>query len=51
MQRRLPEFRWRTAVRFAEGSAEMAVARETEIEAQGGQVIILCEQIERPRQS
>ena len=50
-QRRLPELRWRAAVSLAEDSAEMTVAGEAEIQAQSGQVIILREKIQRPRQS
>ena len=51
MQRRLPEFRRRAAVSLAEGGAEMAVAGEAEVKAESGQVIILREKIQRPRQS
>ncbi len=51
MERRPPEFRGRAAVSLTEGCAKMAVAGEAEIQAQGGQVIILREKIERPRQS
>ena len=50
MQRRLPELRGRAPVGLAEGGAEMAVAGEAEVQAQGGQVVILREEVERPRQ-
>ena len=43
----LPESGRRTPVGLAEGGTEMAVAGETQIQAQGRQVIVLTNQIER----
>ena len=51
MRCRLPEFRGRTAVSLAEQSAELAVAGEAEVETEAGEVIILREKIQRPRQA
>ena len=50
MQRQLPELRGRTAVNLAERGAEMTVAGEAEVEAKSGQVVILPEEIQRPRE-
>jgi len=47
-ERRLPELRGRATVGLAEGSAEMAVAGEAEVQAQSSQVVILREKIQRP---
>ena len=51
MKRRLPKLRGRPAISLAEGSAEMAVARKAEIQAQGGEIVILPEKIQRSRES
>jgi hypothetical protein len=51
MKRRLPKRRGRPAISLAEGSAEMAVARKAEIQAQGGEIVILPEKIQRSRES
>jgi len=40
-----------TPVKLAESSAEMTVAGKTEIEGQSRQVVVVCEEIERPRHS
>lgn len=39
------------SVSFSECSAEMAVARKAEIEAQSGQIVILGKKVQSPRQS
>ena len=44
-QCRLLELRGRSTVNSAERGAEMAVAGEAEVQAQGGQVVILSEEI------
>ena len=51
MQRGPLEFRGRAAVDAAECGAEMAVAGEAEVQAQRGQILILREKIQRPRQA
>jgi hypothetical protein len=50
-QHRAPELRGRAAIGPAEGRAEMTVARESEVQAQSGQVLTRREKIQRPRQS
>jgi hypothetical protein len=41
IEHRLPEFRERAPIGYAEGGAEMTVARKAEIEAEPGEVIIV----------
>src|SRR5713101_6335163 len=50
VERRLSESRRRSAVGLSEGGAEMTVAGEAEIEAQGRQIIVLIDQIKRSRE-
>jgi hypothetical protein len=44
------EFRRRAAVGLPEGGAEMAVAGKAQIQTQGGEVVILAEQVQRAGQ-
>src|SRR5882762_2553864 len=50
-QNGLPEFRRRAAVGFAERGAEVAVAGKAKVEAEGCEVVILSEKIQRARQA
>src|SRR5260370_40986896 len=47
----MPELRRRTSIGLAEGRAEVAVAGEAKVEAQGGEVVILSEKVQRGRQA
>src|SRR5882757_234350 len=49
-KRRLPELRGRTAVSLAECGAEVAVTGEAEVKAQGCQIVVPCQKIQRTRQ-
>src|SRR5258706_9055812 len=51
IQRRLPKLRGRTTVSSSECGTKMAVAGEAEMQAQCGQIVILREEIQGPRQS
>ena len=50
MQRQLPEFRGRTTVHLPERRTEVAVAGEPQIQAEGSQIVILREKVQRPRE-
>ena len=49
--RRAAELAGGLPVELAERGGEMTVARESEIEAEAGQILVAAEQMQRPRES
>src|SRR5581483_5760756 len=51
IERRAPKLRRRASIHLMECRREVTVARETELQAQCREIVVLVDQIERPRES